>query len=725
MSQAVDRLEGVRRRAPVMLASALALVAAEARAHPPARVESLRSEREASTMTLAVQQARIAGDVVFEETSKPVSGGSVVLLANGRVVARALTDSEGRFAFRTQATGPFEVRAEIIGRPETTVAVTDSIVRLIVAAKPIDVGAIARGADASRCVAPEADAGVMQLWGEARKALAIEAWVRSEHLFSYEVFQYERELDGEDRIESERGRLLGAVVESPTRSRSPDLILAEGYAESTARGEILYAPDGDVLLSDAFAGAHCFRILTGDKARVGLGFEPLPGRDAVDIEGVMWFDRRTAELRALEYRYTNLGVDGPRAPGGGLEFHALPDGHWTISRWWVRTPMPGADGPRIREEGAEVVGVTHLNGTAVPVVRRAALIGTVTDQPGGDPVSGAAVTLLGTNYEATTNADGRFYIPGLPAGRFRLAASAEPPIEPHNSRDVWLASNQATEITLPLRVPPGRVIVAEEPPRMTTLDSIRTVLAEMGLNTTARLDSLITVGITTGEMGTLVGRVTDFTSGRPIAGVLVRVSNRNLSAITEADGRFAIPELRAGEVVLDAEMLGYAARSDTIQIIPGQIIEATFGMTTRPIALDPISVTVRSRWLDSNGFYERRESGLAGHFFNRADIDRRAPNQFTELLRDLPGVSMVSDEVGKLQVRFRRVTTMTGSFSDLSRGCEPGVYYDGVPMNLGFDRLHEIPLPFIDGVEVYVGAATPIQFKHPCGVILIWTRRPK
>jgi hypothetical protein len=148
-------------------------------------------------------------------------------------------------------------------------------------------------------------------------------------------------------------------------------------------------------------------------------------------------------------------------------------------------------------------------------------------------------------------------------------------------------------------------------------------------------------------------------------------------------------------------------------------------MTTRPIALDPISVTVRSRWLDSNGFYERRESGLAGHFFNRAAIDRRAPNQFTELLRDLPGVSMVSDEVGKLQVRFRRVTTMTGSFSDLSRGCEPGVYYDGVPMNLGFDRLHEIPLPFIDGVEVYVGAATPIQFKHPCGVILIWTRRPK
>jgi hypothetical protein len=403
----------------------------------------------------------------------------------------------------------------------------------------------------------------------------------------------------------------------------------------------------------------------------------------------------------------------------------LPAGHWTISRWWVRTPVPGTEKPRVREEGAEVVRVTHLDGTAVPVVRRAALIGTVTDQPGGSPVGGIPVTLLGTTYEALTNDEGRIYIPGLPAGRFRLAAGADREAEPRNARDVWLASNQATEITMPLRVPAGRAVAADEPPRMTTLDSVRTVLAYMGLQTTARVDSLITDGITTGDMGTLVGRVTDFTSGRPISGVLIRLPGRDLSVITESDGRFAIPELRSGLVVIDAEMLGYAPRSDTIQVIPGQIIEATFGMTTKPIALDPISVTVRSRWLDSNGYYERRQSGLAGHFFGRVDIQRRAPSQFTELLRDVPGVSMVSDEVGKLQVRFRRVTTMTGSFSDLSRGCEPGVYYDGVPMNLGFDRLHEIPLPFIDGVEVYVGAATPIQFKHPCGVILIWTRRPK
>lgn len=721
----MDRLAGVRRRAPLIVAGALALIATGARAPSPARAADLTNQPGIAAVVVE-QQARIEGQVVYEETNRPVIGGAVVLVANGREVARALTDAQGRFDFLTDSAGPFEVRAEIIGRPTAMATATDSPVRLAVPVKPLDVATLIRGAEDGRCVEPGGDTSAARLWAEARKALAVEAWVRSQHLFSYNVFQYERELDAEDRIESERGRLVDEVVESPARSRPPAVIQNDGYAQSTPRGDILYAPDGDVLLSDAFAGTHCFRLVRGDNARVGLGFEPLPGRDAVEIEGVMWFDRRTIALQAVEYRYTNLGADGPRAPGGGLEFESLPAGHWMISRWWIRTPMSEGEKPRIREEGAEVVQVTHLDGTAVPVVQRAALIGTVTDQPGGEPVGGAAITLLGTDYEAMTNADGRFYIPGLPPGRFRIAAAAtDPSAGSRHSRDVWLASNQATEISFSLRVPAGRSTAQEEPPRMTALDSVRIVLSDMGVSPTARLDSLIREGITTGEMGTLVGRITDFQTGRPIAGVLVRLPGRDLTAITESDGRFAIPELRAGRVVIEAEMLGYATRSDTITLIPGQILEATFGMTTQPIALDPISVTVRSRWLDSNGFYERRASGLAGHYFNRAEIERRSPSQFTDLVRDLPGVSMVSDEVGKTQVRFRRVTTMTGNFGDLARGCEPAVYYDGVPMNLGFDRLHEIPIPFIDGVEVYVGAATPIQFKHPCGVILIWTRRPK
>jgi hypothetical protein len=577
-------------------------------------------------------------------------------------------------------------------------------------------------------VAADVDGSAGELWSEARKALEVEAWGRTERVFSYDVFQYERELDAENRIEREHGRQLAEIVESPSRSRAPDLVRRDGYAETTGRGDVLYAPDGDVLLSDAFTGTHCFRITKGDGTQVGLAFEPLSGRDAVDIEGVMWFDWRTAELRTLEFRYTGLGVSGARAPSGGLEFQLLPGGHWTVSRWWVRTPLPGQQAQGSREEGVEVVRVVHVDGTALPVVRRAALIGTVTDTPGGAPVSGAGVQLFGTGYEATTNEDGRFFMPGLPSGRFRLGLSAAGEASgtrPAAALDVWLAPNQATEITLPMRLPRGAEITPQEPPRMTTLDSVRTLLGAMGLRTTERLDSLITEGIAIGEVGALVGRVTDASTGRPIAGVLIRLTNTNVSAITEADGRFAIPEVRAGQLALSAEMLGYAPRTESIVVSPGQLVEATFGMTTQPIALEPITVTIRSRWLDSNGFYERRIGGLAGHHFTRADIERRAPGQFTELLRDLPGVSMVSDEVGKLQVRFRRVTTMTGNFSDLSRGCEPGVYYDGVPMNLGFDRLHEIPVPFIDGVEVYVGAATPIQFKHPCGVILIWTRRPR
>ncbi|MGH7500307.1 MAG: carboxypeptidase regulatory-like domain-containing protein [Longimicrobiales bacterium] len=712
----------VARPGLVLMAAVLTLMVTDVRAISPARTNS--NERNHSGVHWrAMQQSLVRGEVVMEGTGRPVAGGPVVLVAGGRVVARTLTDGAGRFRLPSSGDGPFEVRVRVTGRPETTSAVTDSVVRLVIADVSVDVTALSRAGDAAKCVAANSAGSAGRLWAEAKKALEVEAWGRAERVFSYDVFQYDRVLNAEQRIERERGRLVDGIVDSPSRGRPWELVLREGYAESTPRGDILYAPDGDVLLSDAFTSTHCFRIATGDHGRVGLAFAVLPDRSVVDIEGVMWFDARTAELQKIEFRYTGLDVEGREGPGGGLDFTHLPAGHWTLSRWFVRTPAPGA-AQGSREEGAEVIRVMHLNGAIVPVVHRAALIGTVTDSAGGSPVRGATLSLTGTEYEATTNEDGRFYIPELPPGRFQLGVTVGQG-DPSNARDVWVASNQATDVTLTVHPSRGTAGAVESPPRMTTLDSVRTFLNEMGLRSTTRVDSLIRVGIRTGELGMLAGRVTDFGTGRPIAGVAIRLPDIDRSVLTEPDGRFAITDIPAGQIVLHAEMIGYATRTERIVITPGEIVEATFGLATQPIVLDPIRVTIRSRWLDSNGFYDRRVSGLAGHFITRADIERRSPAQFTELLRDLPGVSIVSDGVGKLEVRFRRVTTMTGNVSDMARGCEPAVYYDGVPMNIGFDRLHEIPLPFIDGVEVYVGAATPIKFKHPCGVILIWTRRPR
>jgi Carboxypeptidase regulatory-like domain/CarboxypepD_reg-like domain/TonB-dependent Receptor Plug Domain len=658
----------------------------------------------------------VDGIVVLDGTDAPVAGSLVTLLSSeGRALSRTVTDAAGRFHLADNGS---VVSIEVIGRPPIRAEVpTAGEMRIEVPSSRIS---LPSGATAE-CVS-EPDAGQPQavVWSEVRKALQVESWARTHHVYAYDVFQYERGLSERNRIESERGRRMENVPENPSRTRPPDELNADGYARKTPRGDVLYAPDADVLLSDGFARTHCFRVQSVRNGRIGLGFEPTGARDRVDIAGVMWVDERTAELRAIDFHYTGLGGTGPDGPGGTVEFDRLPDGLWSLAKWSVRTPAPRTSPTRFREEGVEVVRVVRLDGTTLSVRPRAHLIGIVRN-PAGGTVEGADIRLEGTNYIATTNADGRFYIPELPPGRFLLTV-ATGGNSPAAGQDVLLAGNQRTQVSVDLGA--VKPIRAEAPAGFSASDSLLLFLESAGLTRTQRVDSLITDALTSSESGRLVGRVFDRSSGRGIAGADVQLLGTGKHAITESDGRFFLGDVRAGTYVIHTEMLGYAARSDSVGVPSGLVIDAAVAMNTRPVELEPITVTVVSRWLDSNGFFERRRAGLAGHFFTRSDIEKKQPAQFTDLLRDLPGVLIMTEEVGKTMVRFRRVTTLARSAEE-DRGCQPGVYYDGIPLNVGFDLLHNIPIPFIDGVEVYVGSATPIEYKNPCGVILIWTRRPR
>ncbi|HEV2749214.1 MAG TPA: carboxypeptidase-like regulatory domain-containing protein [Gemmatimonadales bacterium] len=121
---------------------------------------------------------------------------------------------------------------------------------------------------------------------------------------------------------------------------------------------------------------HCFGIkgpTVLDSGLIGLSFEPVPGHTLRDVAGVLWLDRQTAELRSLEYRYTNLASWVPRDRAGGrLEFERLPTGAWIVRRWWIRSPVPRITLPDrayslygFKEHGGEVVDVLTADGLPV------------------------------------------------------------------------------------------------------------------------------------------------------------------------------------------------------------------------------------------------------------------------------------------------------------------------------------------------------------------------
>ena len=73
---------------------------------------------------------------------------------------------------------------------------------------------------------------------------------------------------------------------------------------------------------------------------MGLAFAPPAARTLPDVEGTIWLDEGSSELRAVEFRFRGVSdrVRDDEPPGGELELARLPTGLWYIRRWSLRIP---------------------------------------------------------------------------------------------------------------------------------------------------------------------------------------------------------------------------------------------------------------------------------------------------------------------------------------------------------------------------------------------------
>lgn len=311
-----------------------------------------------ASFTSAARAQLVRGDIVDRATGRPLYGALVILLdERDQRVAGAIADSAGRFALRAPAAGRYRLRADRIGYRSTLDEPVDLTAgatverRLAAPAVPISLApTVVRGAD--RCaVRPEEGSQALALWMEVRKALEATAIAREEHRFVLTVHQYERILDPTtQRIVQERTAEHEGLGERPFATpRSAEDLQQHGWVQRDSFYTRLYAPDADVLLSDAFTASHCFHVEGPHEHEqdglLGLAFEPARKPKSPDVRGVLWMDPRTAELRYLEFRHVGaFGPDVmPRRYGGRIDFRRLDDGAWIVQRWWMRWPEFGAD----------------------------------------------------------------------------------------------------------------------------------------------------------------------------------------------------------------------------------------------------------------------------------------------------------------------------------------------------------------------------------------------
>lgn len=342
---------------------------------------------------LAAQTVR--GRLLEEGVGRAVPGALVVLSdTRGKRINASLTDQAGRFEIAAGAPGSYTLRAERIGFRTTFSSefrlARDQRMELDLIAPPEAIEVLGVTAEARRRCTVRADQGeqLALVWEEARKALSVASFAREKALYTFDARRYERDLDADDlSVIRERASVQSSFTGRPYVSIPLEELLERGFVRDEG-GSTLYAgPDADVLLSEEFGQAYCFRLVPGSDGLIGLAFHPYDRRQrARGINGTLWLDGRTLHLQHLEFSFQGLDhLRGNRSNvGGRVEFLALPSGAWIVSRWWIRmpaitkeiTPARGRGGEQIRwlisgfrEEGGEVIGIRDRSGATVRVGR--------------------------------------------------------------------------------------------------------------------------------------------------------------------------------------------------------------------------------------------------------------------------------------------------------------------------------------------------------------------
>ncbi len=217
----------------------------------------------------------------------------------------------------------------------------------------------------------------------------------------------------------------------------------------------------------------------------------------------------------------------------------------------------------------------------------------------------------------------------------------------------------------------------------------------------------------------LVGVVRDSARGLGIAGAEVRIDGTAFRALTDERGAFRFADGTATASTLSVRRLGFVPRVVPISAAESAAsIEVALVSSAQPLA----AVVVRAERTKYTGrlagYYERLERRSIGTFITRSDLERERPSQITDMIQRAPGVNLARGRPGMLRVRMR------------GRDCSPLIWLDGAALSLGDVDLDAFSPASLEGVEMYLGAASAPQRyqaargKNECGTILLWSRGP-
>jgi hypothetical protein len=216
--------------------------------------------------------------------------------------------------------------------------------------------------------------------------------------------------------------------------------------------------------------------------------------------------------------------------------------------------------------------------------------------------------------------------------------------------------------------------------------------------------------------GIVYGKVTDRKSGDPVVAADLWLEGTDIRRVSDPDGTFDFGEVPPGAYMLHIRHIGYQEIADTLNVRSGKFFDLDVQMAPRAIELAPIVVVAEyGGGSGMQGFYERKRMTM-GSFITRSDIERQHATEMSDLFRSVRGMHVVP---------VPSPSGLNMGYHVLMRGnCRPTVFIDGTEtMSLSMSLDHMVQPDEVQGIEVYRGPETPVQYqRNGCGAILVWTR---
>jgi len=222
--------------------------------------------------------------------------------------------------------------------------------------------------------------------------------------------------------------------------------------------------------------------------------------------------------------------------------------------------------------------------------------------------------------------------------------------------------------------------------------------------------SISTGAVAQPEGATLQGRITDAVTGVPLPAANILVVGTILGTMSGSDGSYRLLQVPPGEQVVAFSVVGYATVERTLTFPEG-------GRLTLDVALQPIPLALPDVVVTAGRQAQRAERAAAATgLLTGSDLDLRAALRIDQVLALVPGVTMVTDQVG-----IRGSTGYTKG-----AGGRVLVLLDGVPAiggDTGNVRWDTLPAEVVERVEVVKGPVSSLYGSSAMGgVVNVLTR---